>query len=174
MQDTFTVAQDFSFAEYLRFSYYQLPRMKMVRRLFIFSTAIGLLSGLLGLFALGENEKLGVMLLVQSLMPPVFLFLFFFVFMFLGALFVVRFKPHIIRGITYRFTHWGMERIGTRTEATIPWRDFRSLKETASFYLLHVRENNTDNVHVIQKSKFANSEEAEQFKAFVTGNLAAQ
>jgi hypothetical protein len=107
-------------------------------------------------------------------MTPVFLFLFFVVFMFLGALFVVRFKPYIIRGITYRFTHWGMERISTRTEATIPWRDFRSLKETTSFYLLNVRENNTDNVHVIQKSKFANSEEAEEFKAFVTGNFVSQ
>ena len=174
MQDTFTVAQDFSFAEYLRFSYYQLPRMKMVRRLFIFSTVIGLLSGLFALLAPGEHETTGVVTLLQSFLPPVFLFLFLVVFMFLGALFVVRFKPHIIRGITYRFTHWGMERIGTRTEATIPWRDFRSLKETTSFYLLHVRENNTDNVHVIQKSKFANSEEAERFKTFVTGNFVSQ
>ena len=173
MQDTFTVAQDLSFAEYLRFSLYQLPRTRIIRQLFIYVMILGLMAAVTGLLAPGQNEPSGFMVVLQFLLLPVFLVLLFFVYLLLAGIIIIRFKPHVIRGLTYRFTHWGMERIGVRTEATIPWRDFKSLKETKSFFLLNVWENNVANVHVIQKRMFANSQEAESFKAFVTENLAA-
>ena len=81
----------------------------------------------------------------------------------------------IYRGITYRFTHWGMERIGTKTEATIPWRDFQNLKETRSFFLLFVKEkvkeDRVSNIHVIQKRMFASPEDSREFQFFLDRNV---
>lgn len=171
MQDTFTIAQDLSFGEYFRISLNQLSKAKLIRRLFIFVTCIGLLAGLSGLLAPGNNESIGIGSLMQIFLVPLSFLLFFFVFLFLYSIFIVRFKPYIIRGITYRFTHWGMERIGTRTEATIPWRDFQKLIETRSFFFLYARENNLNNIHIIQKRMFADFEEAGKFKAFLERNL---
>ncbi len=175
MQDTFTVTQDFGFGEYLNFSLYLLPRTKMIRRLAIYLTCLGILVGLLSLPGAGSNKTIDLGVITQSFLPLAGLLLFFLLFYPLFVLYIVRFKPHIIRGITYRFTHWGMERIGTKTEATIPWRDFQKLKETKSFILLYVKEtvkeNKVDNIHVIQKRMFASPEAAREFQEFLNYRL---
>ena len=172
MKDTYTIAQDFSYGDYLNFSLYQLPRLRMMRRLFIYFIALGIL-GQLSSF-LGPAHKF-TFSWGFFYIPVASLSVFFLLFYPLAALYVIRVKPHLFRGITYRFTHWGMERIGATTEATVPWRDFRNLKETKSFYLLFVKEtvkeNKVDNIHVIQKRMFANTADAQEFQVFLDQNV---
>lgn len=171
MQDNYSVNQDLSLNEYFRFTLYLLPRTKIIKRLFIFLTILGLLSGLMGLLAPGENEKPDFIAFLPSLMAPVFLSAFFFVFSFLACVFIVKFKPHIIQGNTFQFTHWGMERTSSGQVAAIPWRDIQTLKETRSFFVFYVTENKIQNIHVIQKRMFTSSGDAERFREFVEGNL---
>ncbi|HEX9513971.1 MAG TPA: YcxB family protein [Puia sp.] len=176
MRDTFTISHDFSFGEYFNLSLYQMFKTKMIRRLALFAIGIGLLAGLLGLWVPGNNETIKPFNLVgQFFLPLAAMVVLFTLFAFLTCLFIVRFKPHIIRGITYRFTHWGMERIGTKTEATIPWRDFQNLKETRSFFLLFVKEtvkeNRISNIHVIQKRMFTSPEDTREFQVFLDQNV---
>ena len=47
MQENYIVNQEFTFGEYLTIIYLQTFRMKIVRRLFIFLTILGLLSAIL-------------------------------------------------------------------------------------------------------------------------------
>jgi hypothetical protein len=105
MEDTFTVAQNLTFGEYFRFTLLQLLSTKIIKRLFMSVTVIGLLAGLSGLLTPGNNEAFSIVSLLKCLMPPVFLFLFFFIVLLLAGIFIVRFKPHIIRGITYLPIH---------------------------------------------------------------------
>jgi hypothetical protein len=171
MQDEFAVALDLSWAEYFRLSLYSLLRTKIFRVLIVFVSCIALLTGLLGFLAPGKNEPDIFRAIVQVIGAPLILFLFFFICILLGSLFIVKFKPKFIRGISYRFTHWGMDRTGVNSEINIPWRNFRRLKETRSFFLIYVRENKIDTIHAIQKRKFVDSDQAEEFKRFVESNM---
>jgi hypothetical protein len=171
MRDIFTVAQDLSLRELFSAILYALPRTKIIRQLFIFITCIGLLAGLMGLLAPGENEKTSIKTFLTFLIAPVSLLTFVFVFSLLISIFIVRFKPHTIRGITFRFTHWGMVRTGEGIRVAIPWRDFQAIKDTKSFFMLDVIENNVQNIHAIQKRMFASAEEAEKFREFVECHL---
>jgi len=89
MLNAYSIVLDLTWPEFLRFSLYMLPRIKMIRRLFLFVTGIGLLAGLLG---------------------------------------------------------------------------------ATSFFLIHVKENKTDNVHVIQK-RMLSREDAEGFRKFIERNM---
>jgi len=172
MKDTYTIAQNFSYGDYLNFSLYQLPRLRIMRRLIIYFIALGILGQLTSF--LGPDHKF-TFNWEFFIIPIASLSAFFLLFYPLAALYVIHFRPHLFRGITYRFTHWGMERIGTTTEATVPWRDFRNLKETKSFYLIFVREtikeNVVNNIHVIQKRMFANIQDAQEFELFLDQNV---
>jgi hypothetical protein len=171
MQDSITIAQDLTRAEYVRFSLYLLPKMKIVRRLFLFVTCVSLLAGLLGVAVPGRNEAITLLTVVRWFLPPVFMFLFFFVAVVLVSVYLYQAKPHLFKGVIYRFTPIGMERIGVKVEATIPWIDFLRIKESPSFYFIYVRENNVENVHVLQKRMFASREEAAEFKKLVERNM---
>ena len=169
MQDTYTLAVDFNLREYIQLSSVLLPRLKPIRRVFLFLICFGIIVGLLG--APGKNEKIGISTLLHFFIAPLVLLMLFVIGIVVSAIYVDRWKPQSIRGITYRFTHWGMEVRTADKEADIPWRDFQQVKETKAYFLLYVKEKNHDNVHVIQKRKFADSHEAAGFKAFVMRNL---
>lgn len=81
MQDTFTFTVNMNLREYLRLGFTLLPRIKVIRRIFL----LILCATLPGLASPGENTV----------------------------------KPHLIRGIEYRFTHWGMEVSTTRISLTL-------------------------------------------------------
>jgi hypothetical protein len=55
----------------------------------------------------------------------------------------------LLRGITYKFTHWGVERSGIVSDASIPWRNFTRLKETKHFFLLYGYETKVETFEVI-------------------------
>lgn len=142
----------------------------MIRRLFLFVTGIGLLAGLLGATAAGKKQTFTILSVAEWMLPPICLLLFFFVATVLMSAYVARFKSHLIRGITYQFTSGGMQIVSTKLEAQIPWANFLRLKETRSFFLIHVKENKTDNVHVIQK-RMLSREDAEGFRKFIERNM---
>jgi hypothetical protein len=178
MQTSFSISQDLTQAEYTRFSLYLLFRMKTIRRLFVFIICLTLLATLMGVVAPGKNET-PMLAGVKVLLPPVSMAVIFIVSTLLSSIYIYRTRPHLVKGVTYRFSPKGMERIGskieatviTRVAATIPWIDFLRIKESSSFFILHVRENKIENVHVIQKRMFGDAEKAEEFKKFVENNM---
>ena len=89
----------------------------------------------------------------------------------LFSLFVVKFKPWTIRGVIFKFTHWGMERISDKSESTIPWKNFKDLKESKNFIFLFAKEKSVENVFVVRKANFDNALSLEEFKRFVEGKL---
>lgn len=178
MQTSFSIAQDLTQAEYTRFSLYLLFRMKMIRRLFVFIVCLTLLATLMGVVAPGKNEP-PMMAGVKVLLPPVIMAVIFIVSTLLSSIYIYRTRPHLVKGVSYRFSPKGMERIGGKTgatiaasiEATVPWIDFLRIKENSSFFILYVRENKIENVHVIQKRMFGDAGKAEEFKKFVENNM---
>src|SRR5205085_2741647 len=104
----------------------------------------------------------------QFLFLPVFILLFFFVFVSIGAAILMLMKPDNFKNISYRFTHWGMEKTTTDMNFSRQWSKFLKYKETKHFILLYVSENDA---HIIQKRKFQTKEEVNDFLALVSKKI---
>ncbi|HEV3411731.1 MAG TPA: YcxB family protein [Puia sp.] len=169
--DTYTVTTDLTWQECYRLVLYNLVRTKGIRVIFSFVTCIAVLDGVLNIAVPGKKGVNLLEALVPVVAAPLITFLFFSGFGLLSALYVSKYKSHLIRGITYKFTHWGMERSGPASEASIPWRNFTRLKETKHFFLLYGYENNVGTFEIIQKEKFTSVTEQEEFIQFIQRNL---
>jgi hypothetical protein len=168
MQDTFVIPVDISLKEWYKSLFVLLPRSKAFKRVFVMITVINFL-GVFPLLVMGNS--LNVTDILTCFAAPLSLFSFILLFMLLAGLFIKKFKPGLLRGSTYTFTHWGMEFAGFPRDVSIPWRQFRKLEETRSFILLYTRLNNHEAIHPLQKRMFAGEEEVEEFKKFVAQNL---
>ena len=69
--------------------------------------------------------------------------------------------PVRFKNVTYTFTHWGMTKTGSGYEYTRPWRGFLKYKETSTFILLFISDNDA---HFLQKKMFANKDELNNFR----------
>jgi len=149
-----------------------IARHKYVRRLIIFLTIIGILSAVTTALAHGEKETVTAFsLLLPVVGTPIIVCLFFVAITLTLSVYIVKFKPNVINGVTYKFTHWGMERIADKSESTIPWRDFQKIKELKSFYLLEFKEKGVDNAHAIKKANFGDVDEQNEFIDFIEQNF---
>ena len=153
MQESYSVTQNLSFLEYVGLSLSMLPKHKLIKRLLIFISCVSILSAVLSLVAPGPREVVTASsLIIQATGPVLVIILFFFVStLILGAI-MVKLKPEILKGVTFTFTHWGMERVGAKSEISIPWKDFQDVKETKRFILLFVKEKNRNNIYAIKKA----------------------
>jgi hypothetical protein len=174
MKDTYTIRTDLTWQEYYRLLLYTMARTKVIRVLFGFLTCIALLDGVLNIAVPGKNGVNFRDVLVPVLSLPLAPFLFFSGFGLLSALYVSKYKAHLITGINYTFTHWGMERTGHATDVSIPWRDFTRMKETKHFFLLYCFENKVATFEIIQKEKFGNAAERDEFRQFIQRNLSME
>ena len=77
-------------------------------------------------------------------------------------------RQNHLKNVTYKFTHWGMEKTGNGIEFTRPWRGFQKYIETKSFFLLYIAD---ADAHFIQKRMFKNSEEIDEFRNFLDENI---
>ena len=170
MPESYRFTQSLSWTEYVRISLYMLMRHRLIRRLFIFVFIIALLNSLLTLGAHGEHEVVSAYsLLMPVIAGPLILAAFFFVMILLFSLFIVKFKPGLIRDIGFHFNHWGMERTAGNSEISVPWQHFEKMKETKSFIFLYSREKGVKHVFPIRKANFDSSLGLEEFKRFVDG-----
>ena len=168
MQDAYTIKQDLTYMDYVRLTLYMLTKNKMIRRLIIFIFCICILATLSGLLAPGPNEVFnGSSLLMTMLLPPLGIVLFFVVFVFIGGFLMMKFKSDLLKGVTFTFTHLGMERQSAKSESSISWRDFQDVKETKNFILLFVREKNLNNSYAIKKSDLSSPEFEDELKQFI-------
>lgn len=171
MRDTYTINTDLTWKQYFGLVLYTLARTKAVRVIFSFVTCIALLDAVLTIAAPGKNGVNWPQTLAPILLAPLAIAVFFSGFALLSAWYISAYKAHLIRGFTYTFTHWGMERRGLVTEASIPWRNFTRIKETRNFFLLYVYETKVETFEIIQKEKFPTEAEQAEFKEFIQRNI---
>jgi len=171
MKESYSITQDLSYLEYVGLSLYLLLKNKIIRRLVIFISCVSVLSAVLSFLAPGPKEVVSVTsLLIQTIGPILVIVLFFVVgTMILGAL-VVMIKPHVLKSVTFTFTHWGMERVASKSESSIPWRDFQDVKETKNFILLFIKEKNVNNTYAIKKASCKDAVYEDELAQFIERN----
>ena len=171
MEESYSVTQDLSYLEYVGLALYMLPKNKMIRRLVIFISCISILGAALSLLAPAPREVVSVSsLLIQTAGPILIIILFFVVCILLLGAIVFIFKPDAIKGVTFTFTHWGMERVAAKSESSIPWKDFQDVKETKGFILLFVKEKNVNNSYAIRKASCKDQEYEDELARFIEKN----
>jgi hypothetical protein len=99
VQDTYTLNLDLNWKEYFRLVLYVMKQTKIIRVLFAFLIAIGLLNIFIKALAPGKSGFNPLESISEAILTPVSVFLFFFVFALLGSILIVNFKPHLVRGI---------------------------------------------------------------------------
>jgi hypothetical protein len=153
MQESYSITQDLSYSEYVGLSLYMLPKNKLIKRLLIYVSCLGILNAILGVLGAGGREEVSAgSVLLRLFGPPLTIVIFFLVVMLLLGLFITTFKKDVLKGVTFTFTTWGMERVAAKSVSSIPWKDFQDAKETQNFILLFVKEKNTNNIYAIKKT----------------------
>jgi hypothetical protein len=80
------------------------------------------------------------------------------------------FRRDVLKGVTFNFTHWGLERIAAKSESSIPWKDFQDAKETKYFILLFVKEKNKNNIYAIKKASLVSLDYEDELIKFIDKN----
>ena len=168
MPETLIVKQDMKPLEFLNAVYFQVSRMKIIKRLFFLALILGVLNSLLDIFSPLNHDLIWYKIIFDFLIAPVFIILFFFVFITLGAILLMLLRRNHFTNVTYHFTHWGMEKIGKGIEFTRPWNKFLKFRETAHFIFLYITPNDA---HIIQKRMFLNNEEIEDFRKLISEQI---
>jgi YcxB-like protein len=171
MQESFSVTQDLSYLEYVGLSLYMLPKNKLFKRLLIYVSCIGILGAVLSILGAGGKEVVSVTsVFLQLIGPPITIIIIFIVFALLFGLFIMTFKREVLKGVTFNFTHWGLERIAAKSTASVPWKDFQDAKETKNFILLFVKEKNTNNIYAIKKASLVSPVFEDELIKFIDKN----
>jgi hypothetical protein len=168
MPETFTIKQEMKFIEFLKAVYFQASKIKIVKRLFLFSVILGTVNSLLNLASPLKHEIVWYQLILQALVLPLFFVAFFFVFITLGVFLLIKFRANHFKNITYYFSHWGMEKTGNGMKFTTPWSKFIKFQESSNFIFLYITKNDA---HIIQKRMFENNEEIQSFKQFISKHI---
>jgi hypothetical protein len=168
MQETFTINQELKLSESLNVSYYIATRMRLMKRIFLFVLFIGAVNTFLDfILPVGHNLK-WYGLIFDFAFLPFFILLFFSVFILLSTILIRIIKPNYFKNVTYRFTHWAIEKIGKNIEFTRPWNKVLKNQETKYFIFLYITENDA---HIIQKRMFRDNEEIQNFKQFISQQI---
>jgi YcxB-like protein len=168
MKETFIINQELKLKEVLSAFYYLIPRMRLIKKIFLFSFIAGMMTSIVEFSSHTKNSTIWYIFIFRLLFLPSFLALFFFVFIFLAAVLMMKLKPDHFRNVTYRFTHWGMEKTGKGINLTKPWSEFIKFRETKNFILLYITN---DDAHIIQKKMLNSNEELESFKQFISQHI---
>ena len=168
MSQTFKVQQNITYSELLSASYYQISRMKIIRRFVLFPTLFNSIILVILTILSFSNGINWYQLIFQLISIPFFFIAFVFGLTTLGMTILKLTQPFRYQDNTYSFTHWGMEKTGNGVEFTRPWRNFLKFRESNNFIYLYISENDA---HIIQKRMFNDKYEEECFKQFVTENI---
>ncbi|WP_255155272.1 YcxB family protein [Ferruginibacter sp. HRS2-29] len=172
MKDNFSIEEHFTYTEFIRVVYFQLFRIRIMRLvivLVLIASVLGMVSALLNPASFKNNT---VNVIVQFLMPLIFLFTFFTFFIFIGTGVMRIIKPGIFKPVVVQFNHWGMIRRGKITYE-LPWNKIRGYKETKRFIFLFNAEN-PNIIHTIQKRMFSDQYESRQFISFFSQKISSR
>lgn len=168
MDKIFEVKQEMKLVEFLNAAYFQTSRMKLMRRLFLFSIIVSIFSALLDFSSTLRSVITWYRFIFNFLFYPLFLLAFFFVLITIGAVLLMTLRPDHFKDVTYYFTHWGMEKIGKGIEFTRPWSKFLRFRESSHFIFLYITENDA---HIIQKRMFKSNQDLQNFKQFIAHQI---
>lgn len=171
MSQTYIINQKFTFLEFLSITYFQVSRMKLIKRLFLFSAIAGLANALLNAFGVPHKNLIWYVFIVQFLSLPVFLILFLVVAGTLITILLMLLKPRLFTKTTLTFTHWGMEKKGEIINYSAPWSKFMKFTETKKNLFLYISDNEA---HVVQKRMFEDNTQLENFKAFLSERISTK
>jgi len=167
-RETYTLHQTLKLSEVLLGSYYIASRTKMIKIVFFFVLIIGVLREALELAMPTQRPIKWYIVIFDTIAGPLFIFLFFFVFISLGVILLRVIRPDNYRDLTYRFTHWGMEKSGKNINFSRQWSKFLRLRESKHFLFLYISENDA---HFFHKKTFENDQETEDFKQFASRQI---
>lgn len=168
MIENYTLKLELTFIEYLRFSIYVSLRMKIVKRIFTYGITIGILSGLLNTVFTDKPMAYWYQHVIQFIMVPLFMICFFTVFITIISAIIYYRMRKLFTGVTFYFNHWGIEKRGDGFTFSTPWRQVLKVKENNAFLFLYIKENAA---YVFQKRMFANANEVEEFKDFLSSKM---
>jgi uncharacterized membrane protein YvlD (DUF360 family) len=160
MKEDFKIVQTLSLTEYLDTMFYELRKMKWIRRIFIFSCIMGILNALLDSLLPSKHQVPWYIFLFKMIFPPVFFVIFLLVAGILVSFFIMQFRSQMFRNVTFEFTHWGVIKSGKGFEFSAQWEKFLTFKETYHFIYLYV---SAHEAHIIKKNAFANGDELNGF-----------
>ena len=168
MNQTYIINQEFTFLEYLNITYFQTFRMKIIKRMFIFFTILGILNVVLNFALIPTKNIVWYIVVRQLLLMPVFLFVFLIVSCALITFLIMKLKPKLFTNTKVTLTHWGMEKIGETINYSAPWGKFIKYKETKKYFLFYVSDMES---HVIQKRWFEDNSSLEAFEKFISEKI---
>jgi hypothetical protein len=167
MQDSYIIRYDLTWMEYYNLSLALLFRQMVIRGIVIVVAVCALLSTLIR-FADPLTHRTTVAPAFQALIvSAIGIVLFFVAGMGLFTGMISSLRPDIIRGHSYRFLPAGMERLTASEQFMIPWKAFRRIRESRSFFWLYVEQNNTRQTHVVQKRMLADEDSVRAFKRYI-------
>lgn len=168
MRENYTLQQGLTFAEYLLATIYVSLRMKIVKRIFFFGIAIGILNGLLNTFLIVKPVTHWYQPVIQFTLVPLFMICFFTtVITVVCAIIYNRMRKHF-KGIIFYFNHWGIEKKGDGVDFSTPWKKALKMKENNKFIFLYIGENDA---YIFQKRMFNDTIELEKFKDSLASKL---
>ena len=171
MQESYSVTQNLSYLEYVGLSLSMLPKNKLFKRLLIYMLCLGILGVVLSMLGAGGKEEVSVTsVLLQMFIPFISIITIFIVLALLFGLFIMAFRRDVLKGVTFNFTHWGLERVAAKSESSIPWKDFQDAKETKYFILLFVKEKNKNNIYAIKKASLVSLDYEDELIKFIDKN----
>jgi YcxB-like protein len=168
MAGTFIIDQELNLWESLSHANYMIFKMKIVRKIILFSIIAGLWSILSDFFGPVKHLIPWYISAIKIVALPIFTCLFVSFFISLFVIIERKRKPSSVKKATYRFTAWGMEKTSVLGVFTRPWNQFLKFRESRHFLILYITENDG---HVIQKRMFKNESEFEEFKQLVAANV---
>ena len=93
--------------------------------------------------------------ILSMLVSLAFIVVFFYLIFLVLSFLLIKLKPHLFKNISYTFSDWGMIKSGKNLAFKRPWDKFVKWRETSSFFLLYISENDA---HAILKERLHQNE----------------
>ena len=164
MTDTFKFTQNISFKNFLEVYLYELRRMKIVSRIFILVTIVGIVRALLDFTSPTKHQIPWYILIFKLIMAPLFLIAFALIVGSLIAFLLMLLRPTHFKDVEFEFNNWGMVKKGKGFEFSRPWGGFTQFRETKSFIFLYIT---AYDAHIIKKSAFHSDTLLNDFKILI-------
>ena len=168
MQEFFVIKDDFTLSEYLRITFYVMSKTKIIRRLVLFVTVVGMVNMLLQFSLQKKQETVAILSIITSLMLPAFTILFLLVSGSLIILVLFKMRPDMFTGNEYTINNWGVHKKGKKLDVSIQWDKFRYYRESTEYFFLYINDNMQ---YIIKKKGFSNDEEIKMFKSLINKKL---
>ena len=146
MQEQITINQSLTTVDLFKASILFALGNRRMRTIFYLIPSIMVITSALSIALANKEERLmEAFKLISSILMVAFIFCALF---FILSFLMIIVKPNLFKNISYTFNNRGIIKKGKNLEFTRPWDKFIKWRETKSFILLYISENDA---HIILK-----------------------